>query len=892
MADIDKLKFAQLLQECPCLATLAGREQVIGELKLPVPRSQPATALQEATAIAATVLNYPDGIVRLLQIIRHYDGETIQTTALTEFLQKSGHLSSETAKKATTKHNLPFAARDPKFTGRETELANLRRTLLADGAAALVVARGQGGVGKTSLAREYAFRHLSGYTTVGWLDSETQTSLMTSFSRLAKLLNLPEVTVREEEVIRAAVLEHLTATDGWLLIYDNAEDERELQKWLPMPCTGHVLITSRTQRWDNAQPLTVPLLPEEECLALLLRWLERPHWQNPAEQAAATELCRELGYLTLAVAQAGAFIKNTGMSLAEYLPVFREMRLAVFEESDAQLADRPDEGNVAATYRLNVEKLEKANPAARDLLNLLAFFAPEPFRLELLKEAADKLPESLATTVKSSFLLGKATAELRRYSLATVEDGKITLHRLVGLVIRDRHLNAAGHEIWASAAAMVMWALYPTGWKYENSQRCQELLEHALAAADYAFALEVGLEAVSYLSFAAGGYLQQRANYPAALPLLQRALAIDEQVYGPNHPEVASSLASLAGVLQAMGDYNAALPLLQRALAIHEQVHGANHPDVATNLNNLASVLKDMGDYNSALPLFQRALAIYEQVHGANHPDVATSLNNLGLLLKDMGDYNAALPLFQRALAIYEKELGPNHPYVANSLASLASVLKVMGDYNAALPLFQRALAIYEKELGANHPYVATNLNNLASVLQAMGDYNAALPLFQRALAIREKELGPNHPDVATSLASLASVLKVMGDYNAALPLFQRALAIYEKELGANHPDVATSLNNLGLLLKVMGDYNSALPLFQRALAIREKELGPNHPDVATSLLNMGAFLYEQGELATARAHLEQALAIYRNVLGDEHPHTKLTLSWLEAVRRAQGEIT
>ncbi|WP_437841990.1 tetratricopeptide repeat protein [Sorangium sp. So ce1153] len=384
--------------------------------------------------------------------------------------------------------------------------------------------------------------------------------------------------------------------------------------------------------------------------------------------------------------------------------------------------------------------------------------------------------------------------------------------------------------------------------------------------------------------------LWAKGDYAAAEPLYRRALAILEKALGPEHPDVAESLNNLAGLLQVRGDYTAAEPLYRRALAIREKALGPEHPDVAESLNNLAGLLQVRGDYAAAEPLYRRALAIREKALGPEHPDVAESLNNLAGLLQVRGDYAAAEPLYRRALAIREKALGPEHPDVAESLDNLAGLLDEKGDYAAAEPLYRRALAILEKALGPEHPDVATSLNSLAVLLWAKGDYTAAEPLFRRALAIREKALGPEHPDVAESLDNLAGLLWTKGDYAAAEPLYRRALAIREKALGPEHPDVATSLNSLAALLYAKGDYTAAEPLYRRALAIREKALGPEHPDVATSLNNLAALLYEEGDYAAAEPLYRRALAIREKALGPEHPDVAESLNNLAALLYEEGD--
>ena len=80
----------------------------------------------------------------------------------------------------------------------------------------------------------------------------------------------------------------------------------------------------------------------------------------------------------------------------------------------------------------------------------------------------------------------------------------------------------------------------------------------------------------------AASYLYVHARFEEARPLLERALAIDENIYGPDHHEDADRLNNLALVLMALGLAKEARPLQERALAIDEQIYGPNHPEVAT----------------------------------------------------------------------------------------------------------------------------------------------------------------------------------------------------------------------------------------------------------------------------------------------------------------------
>jgi len=148
------------------------------------------------------------------------------------------------------------------------------------------------------------------------------------------------------------------------------------------------------------------------------------------------------------------------------------------------------------------------------------------------------------------------------------------------------------------------------------------LLPHVLAAAGHAGhpGRQPGpavMNDASWLLDRAGTYLQVQAQLTDAKTLLERALAIDEAAYGPDHPDVGIRLNNLALILRDLGDPAGARPLQERALGIDEAAYGPDHPDVGTDLNNLAQILQDLGDPAGARALQERALAITEAVRSA-----------------------------------------------------------------------------------------------------------------------------------------------------------------------------------------------------------------------------------------------------------------------------------
>ena len=118
-----------------------------------------------------------------------------------------------------------------------------------------------GGVGKTQLVLEYAYRHAHEFDLVWWLHAEEPTTLQEDFAALPHRLELPEAQEQELALVGNAVRQELSRRERWLLVFDNATAPQELVPFLPEG-KGQILITSRQpglaicRGWLDLRPLT------------------------------------------------------------------------------------------------------------------------------------------------------------------------------------------------------------------------------------------------------------------------------------------------------------------------------------------------------------------------------------------------------------------------------------------------------------------------------------------------------------------------------------------------------------------------------------------------------------------------------------------------------------
>ncbi len=563
--------------------------------------------------------------------------------------------------------NIPYL-RNPCFTGRQNLLDDVRKAFTAEPGTVAQAIHGPGGVGKTQLAVEYAYRHAADYALVWWLRAEEPTTLAADYVDLAGPLKLNLPPDMAAPAVRNGVKFVLAQRPGWLLIFDNARGPEEVREYIPPGAGGHVFITSRNTNWDGiARQREVEMWKRPESIEFLLK-------RTPEmDEEAARRLGQALGDLPLALEQAGAYVEGHAISLHQYLDLFRKHE----QEIRKRGGPSPDcPAAVRTTGGVAFEELEKTSPAGIELLIFCGFLAPEEISLDLLRQGAVHLRGTLGKIAVNDRALASAVAALASYALVSVNWGAaaLSVHGLVQALARER-LSEAARLDWAEMAVSLLSEAFPRASDDPRAwPACSRLLPHALVACRHAEALPVAPEATARLWNQAGAYLRARAELVEARAAYERALKVAETAYGADHPDVATRLNNLGNVLHDLDDLAGARDCFERALKIDEAAFGPDHPKVAVRANNLGSVLRALGDPARARDCLERALLIDETAFGSAHPNVAIDLNNLGGVLHDLGDPAGARECFEWALGILRDSLGEDHPHTVQVRKNLEAL--------------------------------------------------------------------------------------------------------------------------------------------------------------------------------------------------------------------------
>ena len=382
---------------------------------------------------------------------------------------------------------VPFP-RNPLFTGREDILEALHTYLDTDKAMALVQSyalHGLGGIGKTQIALEYVYRYALEYSAVFWIAAETVDQIIASLVKIAEVLQLPERDGSDQQRTLAAVQRWLAVHPRWLLIWDNLEDSDLLPRFLPSTRQGAILITTRSSALGTlAWGMDLLPMEQEEGMLLLLRrakllepsaaWDQVQQFaaRSPVNYVAAEEVVAALGGLPLALDQAGAYIEETGCSLADYLQRYRQQGTHLLDRRGRAGGNHPH--SVATTFRLLCERIEREQKAAADLLYVCALLNAEAIPDQLFIDGALYLGPELASLATDPARFDQIIAALRRLSLVQrrAETHSLSLHRLVQAVLRE-NMDEQKRALWLKRVSAALNAVFPEAapqtWDYAGA---------------------------------------------------------------------------------------------------------------------------------------------------------------------------------------------------------------------------------------------------------------------------------------------------------------------------------------------------------------------------------------------------------------------------------------
>ncbi|MCX5613541.1 tetratricopeptide repeat protein [Streptomyces sp. NBC_00047] len=709
---------------------------------------------------------------------------------------------------------VPLPARSFQHRG---EGDRLRAAVEGGGTAVLSqVLTGMGGVGKTQLAADYARAAWDGggLDVLVWVTASARSAVVSGFAQAG--VELCRADTDDPEQAAKQFLAWLAPKAGqrpcrWLIVLDDVADPNDLivhpddpahrySLWPPASPHGRVLLTTRRRDaalfGEGRRRIEVGLFTPDESLAYLTASLNAQGRTESADQLTA--LAHDLGHLPLALAQAAAYLIDSGETAAAYRHLLADRTTTLDHLSPDALPDEQGTA-LAAAWSLSIDRADTLRPAglARPMLHLAALLD------------ANGIPQDVLTGQSARAYLAAhrtITGPTPQQTPVSPADAVRTLRALDRLSLIDHHLDTPYQAV--RVHQLIQRATRDTLTPHQHHQATRTAADALMAAwpnverdTDLAQVLRTNADGLTH-------YAEDALYRPDVHPVLYRlGLSLGES-----------------------GQVTAAIDHFQHLTDITGNRLGEDHPDTLTARGNLVVMRGEAGDAAGAAQAFADLLTDRIRVLGEDHPQTLITRGNLVSMLGEAGDAAGAAQAFADLLADRIRVLGKDHADTLITRGNLARWLGQAGDAAGAAQAFSGLLESMVRVLGEDHPDTLTTRNNLAAMLKEAGDAAGAAQAFADLLADRIRVLGKDHPQTLIARNNLAAMRGEAGDAAGAVQAFTDLLESMVRVLGEDHPQTLNTRHNLATVRGEAGDAAGAAQAFTDLLADRIRVQGVDHP--------------------------------------------------------------
>lgn len=759
------------------------------------------------------------------------------------------------------------------------------------------VVTGLGGVGKTQVAVDYAERmwDSGAVDLVVWVTATSRAAILSSYARLA--VELTAIEDGEPEHAAQRLLEWLATTSSrWLIVLDDLQAPRDLQGlWPPTTSTGRVVVTTRRRdaalRGHRRAVVEVHVFDASEASAYLRAFLaERPHLQTGADDLAAA-----LGFLPLALSQAGAYMLDRELTCVDYLKRVNDRRRSL-----ASLVPEPDglpdehKATVAASWSLSVEQANRLEPAgvAGPLLEVASLLDP------------NGAPAGVFTTDVVVDVVARATGRLA--DSETAWDGLGCLHRLnlitldgsspypsvrTHALVQRATLEAAPADRLPSVVRAVADALLLIWPEVEKDLLLGQIMRANADAVVAAGTEHLWGPDTHSLVFRSGTSRGESGLVAEAAAYFRELAAAAADRLGPEHPQVLAARHQLAHWSGEAGNAAGAVAAFRNLLADRMRVLGAGHLDTLATRDSLARWLGESSDPAGAADALAEALTEYWRVLGQDHPVAFTTRHHLAYWRARAGDPAGAATALEELLADCWRTPVTGQVETLAIRRDLAYCYGRSGDAVRAVVTLEDLVADSLRQLGPDSPEVLTTRNNLAYWRGRAGDLAGAVTAFEELVADRLRVLGPAHPATLIARSNLADWRGRAGDPAGAVAALEALVTDFLRVVGSDHVETLTARSNLAYCLGRSGDLAGAVRELDALLADRSRILGPDHLHTIATRHNLAYWRARAGDPAGGATALRAMLVDCHRVLGADHPETLTARGNLARCRGETGDL-
>ncbi|KAH7021100.1 uncharacterized protein B0I36DRAFT_333783 [Microdochium trichocladiopsis] len=732
---------------------------------------------------------------------------------------------------------IPFWRNDC-FVGHEVALHELDQKLLGDQNTRIVAILGDGGLGKSHLALEFAYktRDKMPGCSVFWIDASSTDSLHESYSEIARKLRLSSDESQPAKVM-TAVDQYLSSKEagGWLLIYDNADETSLIPTLMNIkqstPSTQclassqmrSVLVTTRNSHVASQvcdEFMHMAELGVASSAAMLQAYLAN-HIPAKHQQAAILQLAEVLRR-PLAIVIAAAYLRVQGITVDEYVIRMKtwhnEREIEEDDEVSPAISPRTasEDQSVNAATHISLSQIMNDDPLAAESLFRMACLHRTDIPLVLLDcNAEGKIEDRMAL--------------LRNYALITRRPAStaVDVHDLVHRAVR-RWINRNGQgPYYQGLSQLHMLAVFP---RVDDNSRTQwrRLLPHARHMLAHFEGEET--ESRDKLRARCADALALDWRFNDAEELDVQVLEFRRRTLGQDHLDTLLSMSALARTLLQQGRWGESEGLLLQALERSKRIRGQDHPNTLLLMSDLALAIRNQGRWDEAEGLQLQVLESSKRIHGQDHPTTLAIMSNLTSTLFEQGRLDEAEELQVQIVESSKQLLGQDHPTTLATMSNLALTLFNKGRLDEAEELGRQVWDSKKRILGQNHPDTLIAVSILALILCDKGRLEEAEVLGRQVLESSQRIRGPDNPNTLGCIHNLALIFWEQGRLEEAERLQVQAMGSRQRALGQDHPDTLATMYSLAETFWLQGRADEAISLLEKCLLYRQRRLGATHP--------------------------------------------------------------
>ena len=700
----------------------------------------------------------------------------------------------------------------------------------------------------------------------------------------------------------------------WLLVLDNADDpDIDYAKYFPDGEEGHIIVTSRleacrahaTVGWHEFRQMN-----ELDSQTLLLRAAGVGEAVTDQHRESAAIIARKLGYLPLALSQAGASIRQGVCGLQEYIELYDTHKAEMLQDHLVQDTDQYNH-TVLTTWEVSVRRIQKAKTVvaadAMDILHTMAFLHFERIPLELLLQAWANNRKTLSTNQKANLSPGKAVTIARstieflsekakaavghdlrkgsntlpsilmteavdwdtfrfRRALSVLQGHSLvykdtdqesySMHPMVHLWSRQR-LSGEEQRIWSDYSINILAASLTNSVNRSNRHYRRLLTPHIDACLLQQHHLAAFVQYQDRYTLAKGvkfyNVYAENAEWRKAQSIQRRVIQAREHYLGITHAETLDAMADLADGCWNLFNIGEALLLYQRMAKFSSKAYGAQDRRALKVIDNMAKTLWLAGQTNEALRWSRKATQAMNCYLGEGHPDTLTAVFNLSRNLIHQGYPEQGAEKLEFVLTQRRSMLGDSHPDTISAFAELGVAYRHLRRLDEAEQLLHRVVHERSRILGAQHAYTLWAINDLAKIYTDQGRPQQAERLLLDIIDIVAKTLGSEHIGMLMTKHNLARAYNGQGNWPMGRKTLHEILAIQKRKLPPKHPDIFSAQLELLRTSKQMGEIGEAESGLKKMIDDMDQAgLVEKHPLRRRAMGQLSAIYIDLGKLHDA----------------------------------------